>query len=142
MPDGEVVPQPRIDVRARTATGDGEVRLTHFRGTVWFGGRPEARGGIVISRGGGMAPTGERLWLPDSLAYRSDQVATVTLAASAALQSTRNDAQILNVSAELAPHPEHPELSYVLLTISAAAQLPLGVSYQVVASAPVDAVAG
>lgn len=142
MPDVEVVPQPRIDVRVQSPTGDDSVRHTEYRGTIWFGGRPEARGGMVVSRGAAMAPTGDRTWLPDSLAYRTEGVGQVAVAATAALQSTRNDAQILAVSGELAPHPEHPELSYVMLTIAAAAQLPLGVSYQVVVAAPVGAIVG
>lgn len=131
--------QPRIDVVVTGVDGQPARRVEH-RGTAWIGGRPQVRGRLVVSMGGGLAPVGEPFWLPDSLAYRTSDVPQIVLAAGAALQSARGDADILDVTAALAPHPQHPELSYVAVTVTAAGRMPLGVAYQVCVLSPVGAV--
>jgi hypothetical protein len=138
----EAIPQPRIDVLVTAADGSGRLlRRTEYRGTVWYGGRPNltprARPGREAAPSGISTP----FWVPDSLAYLVDGTGSAVVTASIGLQSVQGGAQVVDVGAALHPHPGRAGNSYVLFSLQAFAAVPIGLSYQVVVIVDADRVA-
>jgi hypothetical protein len=124
------VPTPRIDtVVADPASGE-QRRRTDYAGTVWYGGRPQMAGGMLIG-GGGLAQITSPFWLPDSHLYEPAAAGDAQVQASAAIQSAARDSQILEVSAALGEDPQNSAGLLVFVAVTAVASLPLGVSYRV-----------
>lgn len=135
----EVRPQPRIDALV-TAVAGGNRRRTEYCGTAWIGTAPSVHSRVVVRSGAGIAPDGCVFWLPDGLAYRTADCGSAVVSVTAAVQSAREATQILDVAARLDPHPEHPDVSYVAVTVTASGAAPLGVSYRVIVLADEGAV--
>ena len=130
----EIHPEPtaRLDMLVYDASS-GEPRLrTDYAGTVWYGGRPQPG----RTRPAGGAELAAPFWLPDSHRYDSGLVAGASVQASAALQSAwissaGGSLQIFSVAAAFGEDPDGGGSARVYLAVSAAAELPLGVSYRV-----------
>jgi hypothetical protein len=133
------VPAPRIDTLVEHPVTGLKQRRTDYAGTVWYGGRPQVMGGMVVSRGGG-AQISTPFWLPDSHAYDAQAAAEAQVQASAALQSVSDHGQILEVAAALGEDPQGGGAMRVYVAISATARVPLGVSYRVTVITGADAV--
>ena len=127
-----VSPEPaqRLDMLFTDPVSGEQRQRTDYAGTVWYGGRPQMTPGMVVSRGGGAQIT-TPFWLPDSHVYEAEAAGDVLVQASAAVQSSRDDCQILEVRAALGENPQDSGLQRVYLAVTAAAQLPLGVAYRV-----------
>jgi hypothetical protein len=124
------VPVQRLDtVVADPESGEERFR-TDYAGTVWYGDRPQMSGRMVISRGGGAQIT-TPFWLPDSHLYDADAARDAQVQASAAVQSSVEHCQILEVGAALGEDPQDSSAVRVYLAVTAAARLPLGVAYRV-----------
>jgi len=124
------VPTERIDTLvADPFTGEPR-RRTDYAGTVWYGERPQMTGRMVISRGGAAQIT-TPFWLPDSHVYMAAAAGDAQVQASAAIQSTTDDCQILEVRAALGEDPQNIGALLVYMGVTAAASLPLGVAYRV-----------
>ena len=90
----------RIDTLvADPVTGEQRHRAD-YAGTVWYGGRPQMMGRMVMSRGGAAQIT-TPFWLPDSHAYDAGAAGGAQVQASAAVQSMTELGQILEVGAAL-----------------------------------------
>jgi hypothetical protein len=124
------VPAQRIDTLvADPQTGEQRHR-TDYSGTVWYGGRPQMTGGMVIG-GGGLAQITTPFWVPDSHRYGREAATAVQIQASAAVQSAARDGQILDVSAGLGDDPQDAGALLAYVAVAAVASLPLGVAYRV-----------
>ena len=132
------VPAPRIDTLVEHPLTGQRQRRTDYAGTVWYGGRPQVMGGMVVSQGGG-AQISTPFWLPDSHAY-DPQASDVQIQASAALQSVSDYGQILEVAAALGDDPQGGGALRVYVAVSATARVPLGVAYRVTVLSGLDAV--
>jgi hypothetical protein len=132
------VPAPRIDTGVTdSASGDPRHR-TDYAGTVWYGGRPQMTGGMVIG-GGGIAQITTPFWLPDSHMYEPGAAGDAQIQASGAVQSAARDSQILEVSAALGEEPQGSGGLLLFLAVTAVASLPLGVAYRVTVVCPREA---
>jgi hypothetical protein len=120
---------PRIDTLVEHPLTGQRQRRTDYSGTVWYGGKPQVMGGVVISRGGG-AQISTPFWLPDSHAY-DPAAADVQVQASAALQSLSDYGQILEVAAALGDDPQGGGVKRVYVAVTATGRVPLGVAYRV-----------
>ena len=124
------VPTQRIDTLVADPETGEQRRRTDYSGTVWYGGRPQITGGMVIG-GGRIAQITTPFWLPDSHKYGPGAAAAVQIQASAAVQSAAGDAQILDVSAGLGEDPQNSGALLAYVGVTAAAPVPLGVAYRV-----------
>ena len=124
------VPAQRIDTLVADPETGEQRRRTDYSGTVWYGGRPQITGGMVIG-GGRIAQITTPFWLPDSHKYGPGAAAAVQIQASAAVQSAAGDAQILDVSAGLGEDPQNSGALLAYVGVTAAASVPLGVAYRV-----------
>ena len=123
-------PVQRIDTLvADPVTGEQRHR-TDYAGTVWYGGRPQMTAGMVVSHGGGAQIT-TPFWLPDSHLYTAEAAGDALVQASAAVQSAVEHFQILDVGAGLGADPENDGALRAYVGVTAAARVPLGVSYRV-----------
>jgi len=86
--------------------------------------------GIVMSQGGAAQIT-TPFWLPDSHVYEPGLVGDAQIQASAAIQSATEYGQILEVGAALGEDPQNSGALRVYVAVTAAARVPLGVSYRV-----------
>ena len=126
------VPAERIDtVVADSRSGEQRLR-TDYAGTIWYGGRPEM--GRPLQ--GALAEITTPVRLPDSHLYESGAAEDAQIQASAAvqsvwIQSAGGALQIFDVSAALAESPEDSAALVVFVTVTAEANLPLGVAYRV-----------
>jgi hypothetical protein len=137
----EIVPQPRID-HVVTGLDAQPLRRTDHRGIVWFGGRQAAQtGGMMMMRSQAAAIVSP-FWVPDTLAYRTDASAGITVTISASVLYVPENCGLADVSARLAVNENQPDVSHVLVHLQGAARIPIGVSYDVTVLAPVDAVVG
>ena len=132
------VPAPRIDTLVEHPLTGQRQRRTDYSGTVWYGGRPQVMGNMVVSQGGG-AQISTPFWLPDSHAYDA-AAADVQIQASASLQSVSDYGQILEVAAALGDDPQGGGAKRVYVAVSATARVPLGVAYRVTVICGADAV--
>ena len=124
------LPAQRIDtIVVDPASGERRHR-TDYGGTVWYGGRPQMTGGMLIG-GGGLAQITTPFWLPDSHTYEPGAGVDAQLQGSAAVQSAAKDSQILEVSAALGNDPQRGDALLVYVAVTAVASLPLGVAYRV-----------
>ena len=124
------LPAQRIDTLvADPQTGEQRWR-TDYAGTVWYGGRPQMTGGMVMG-GGGLAQITTPFWVPDSHKYGSGAATAAQIQASAAIQSAARDGQILAVSAGLGEDPQDSGVLVAYVGVTAVASLPLGVAYRV-----------
>ena len=120
----------RLDmVVADPVTGERR-RRTDYAGTVWYGGRPQMTGGMVMSRGGAAQIT-TPFWLPDSHVYEPAAAADAQIQATAAIQSSTDYGQILEVHAALGGDPQNSDALLVYMAVTAAARVPFGASYRV-----------
>ena len=133
------VPAPRIDTLVEHPVTGARLRRTDYSGTVWYGGRPQMTGGMVISQGAGAQIT-TPFWLPDSHAYDAQAAAETLIQPSAALQSVSDYGQILEVAAALGEDPNGGGAMRVYVAVTAAARVPLGVAYRVTVISSPDAV--
>jgi hypothetical protein len=130
---GEMIsplPAQRIDTIVADPVSGDQRRRTDYAGTVWYGGRPQMTGGIVMSRGGGAQIT-TPFWLPDSHMYEPEAASDALIQASAAIQSSTEYGQILEVGAGLGEDPQNSGALLVYVAVIAAARVPLGVAYRV-----------
>jgi hypothetical protein len=132
-------PVQRLDTLVTNPLTGVQLHRTDYAGTVWYGGRPQVSGGMVISRGGG-AQIGTPFWLPDSHAYDPAAAASAQIQASAAVQSTVEYAQIMEVSAALGEDPQGSGVLRVYVTVAGSSRIPLGVSYRVTVICPPEGV--
>jgi hypothetical protein len=126
------VPTERIDTIVTDPVSGEQRRRTDYAGTVWYGGRPE----IGRPRQGALAEITTPVWLPDSHAYEPEAVADAQVQASAAvqsvwIQSAGGALQIFEVNAALGEDSQNSGALRVCLTVTAEANLPLGVAYRV-----------
>src|SRR5262245_27439841 len=136
----EVEPQPRIDVLVVDAATGERRRRTTYAGTVWFGGRPQISGGMVITRSQ-MAIVQSPFYLPDSLSYRADQAASALVAVTVAIQSApEHSHQLASAQARLEPDPRNPAVAWLQVLVQGAVATPTGVSYRVEVVLPPEAV--
>jgi len=133
------VAAPRIDTLVEHPLTGLRQRRTDYAGTVWYGGRPQMTGGMVISQGAGAQIT-TPFWLPDSHAYDAQAAAEALIQASAALQSVSDHGQILEVAAALGQDPNGGGALRVYVAVTAAARVPLGVAYRVTVLSSPEAV--
>jgi len=131
----------RIDTLVTDPVSGEQRHRADYAGTVWYGGRPQMTPGMVVSRGGGAQIT-TPFWLPDSHVYEGEAAGQAQVQASAAVQSSRDDCQILEVGAALGENPQGSGQLQVYLAVTAAAQLPLGVAYRVTVICAPEAVRG
>ena len=124
------VPAQRIDTRLADSMSGEQRHRTDYAGTVWYGGRPQMTGGMVIG-GGGLAQITTPFWLPDSHMYEPGAAGDAQIQASGAVQSAARDSQILEVSAALGEEPQSSGALLVFVAVTAVASLPLGVAYRV-----------
>ena len=124
------VPGERIDTVVTDPVTAERRRRTDYAGTVWYGGRPQMTGGMVMGRGGAAQIT-TPFWLPDSHVYDAAMAADAQVQASAAVQSMVEYCQILDVSAGLGEHPQDSGALLVYVAVTAAARVPLGGAYRV-----------
>src|SRR4051794_13262797 len=118
-------PAPRIETLvADPQTGEQRQR-TDYSGTVWYGGRPQMTGGLVMG-GGGLAQITTPFWVPDSHQYAPGAATAVQIQASAAVQSAARDGQILDVSAGLGDDPQDGGALLAYVAVTAVARLPPG----------------
>lgn len=136
----EALTQPRLDMLvAAPDDTDRILRRTEYRGTLWYGGRPNDPQGPTAMPGA-FAHISTPFWLTDSLPYHSERIAGVAVAASVSVQSAMEVPAIVDVQADLVRHPSAPEYAYAQIAITAHGRLPLGLSYQVVVLGDPDAV--
>lgn len=134
------VPAQRIDtVVADPLSGEQRLR-TDYAGTIWYGGRPE----MGRPRQGALAEITTPVWLPDSHMYEPAAAMGAQLQASAAvqsawIQSAGGALQIFEVSAALGEDPQKSDVLRVYVTVTAEANLPLGVAYRVTVICPSEA---
>lgn len=133
------VPAQRIDTLVADPETGEQRRRTDYSGTVWYGGRPQTTGGMVVG-GGGLAQITTPFWVPDSHMYEPGAAASVQIQASAAVQSAARDGQILDVSAGLGEDPQNSGALLAYVAVTAVASLPLGVAYRVTVVCAPDAV--
>jgi hypothetical protein len=128
------LPAQRIDMIVTDPASGEQRRRTDYAGTVWFGGRPQMTGTIVVTRGG-IAQITAPFWLPDSHAYEPGAAGDVQIQASAAVQgamATNAGGTVIDeVGAALGEDPQNNGALLVYVTVSAVAKLPLGVAYRV-----------
>jgi len=80
-------------------------------------------------------------FLPDSLPYRADAVATAVIVVSVAIQSAADEThQLLDYRATLEPDPRNPQVAWVQLQLRAFTRTPTAVSYGVDVLVPPEAV--
>src|SRR3954469_21076078 len=120
----------RIDTLVVDPPTGEQRRRTDYAGTVWYGGRPQMTGGMVVG-GGGLAQITTPFWVPDSHMYEPAAAATAQIQVSAAVQSAARDGQILEVNAGLAEDPQNSGALLAYVAVSAVASLPLGVAYRI-----------
>ena len=134
------VPGQRIDTLVADSLS-GEQRLrTDYAGTIWYGGRPE----MGRPRQGALAEITTPVWLPDSHMYEPAAAMGAQVQASAAvqsawIQSAGGALQIFEVSAGLGEDPQNSDALRVYVTVTAEANLPLGVAYRVTVICPPEA---
>ena len=124
------VPAQRIDTVVADPVSGEQRRRTDYAGTVWYGGRPQMTGGIVMSTGGAAQIT-TPFWLPDSHMYEPGAAGDAQIQASAAVQSATEYGQILEVGAALGEDPQNSGALLVYVAVTAAARVPFGVAYRV-----------
>jgi hypothetical protein len=130
---GEMIsplPAQRLDTVVTDPVSGEKRRRTDYAGTVWYGGRPQMTAGLVMSQGGAAQIT-TPFWLPDSHAYEPAAAGDAQIQASAAVQSTTEYGQILEVGAALGEDPQDSGALLVFVTVTAAARVPFGASYRV-----------
>src|SRR4051794_25171877 len=96
-------PVQRFDAIVTDPLSGQERRRTDYAGTVWYGGRPQVIGGMLVSVGA-PAQISTPFWLPDSHLYAAEAVADIQVQAVAAVQGG-SDPQILDVGAGLGDDP-------------------------------------
>jgi hypothetical protein len=133
------VPAQRIDTLVADPETGEQRRRTDYSGTVWYGGRPQITGGMVISSGR-IAQITTPFWVPDSHMYEPGAAGAVQIQASAAVQSAARDAQITEVSAGLGEDPQNSGALLAYVGVTAVASVPLGVAYRVTVMCASDAV--
>ena len=127
------MPAQRIDtVVADSVSGEQRLR-TDYAGTIWYGGQPE----MGRPRQGALAEITSPVWLPDSQRYEPAAAAGAQVQASAAvqsawIQSAGGALQIFEVSAALGEDPQNSGALRAYVTVTAEANLPLGVAYRVI----------
>lgn len=126
------VPAERLDTVVADPVSGGQRLRTDYAGTVWYGGRPQMGRPLA----GSFAEITAPVWLPDSHLYEPGAAGDAQVQAggsvqSAWIQSAGAGLQIFEVSAALGEDPESSGTLRVYLTVTAAANLPLGVAYRV-----------
>ncbi len=79
-------------------------------------------------------------WLPDTHAYRTEDVGQTIVSISASVLYVPENCGLAEISARLAVNEQRPEFSHVLVHLQGAARIPIGVSYDVTVLAPAAAV--
>ncbi len=126
-----VEPQPRVDTLATDAVTGAAVRRTEYRGTAWYGSRPNV-GSVMVATSMGSARIETPFFLPDSLPYRADVAGSALIAVSVAVQSAADEAhQLIDYRATLEPDPRNPQVAWVQLQLRAFTRTPTAVSYEV-----------
>jgi len=129
-----------------TDPASGELRRrTDYAGTVWYGGRPQLHAGRHPLPGDTAAQIGSSFWLPDSHVYVAAAAESVQVQATASVQgglatSGGGNLLILDVGAGLDANPHDSGTTLVYVTVNAAASLPFGVAYRVIAICAPEAV--
>ena len=128
---GEIAPVPaqRIDTLVTDPQTGEQRRRTDYSGTVWYGGRPQLTGGMVVS-GGRIAQITTPFWVPDSHKYGPEAATGVQIQAGAAIQSAAREGQIVDVSAGLGEDPQDGGALLAYMGVTAVASVPLGVAYR------------
>ncbi len=138
----DVVPHPRIDHLVTGVDGATALRRTEHRGIAWYGGRQAAQTGgtMVIAH----QPAGivSPFWVPDALAYRSDAMDRIAVSVHVGTIYVPDTCALAEVTARLGVNEQQPEACRPFVHLQGTARVPLGISYEVVVLAPVDAVVG
>jgi hypothetical protein len=126
-----VEPQPRIDTLVTDAVTGAAVRRTEYRGTAWYGSRPNV-GSVMVTTTMGTARIETPFFLPDSLPYRADLAGSAVIVVSVAVQSAADEThQLIDYRATLEPDPRNPQVAWVRLELRAFTWTPTAVSYAV-----------
>ena len=132
----EVGPQPRIDVLVNDAATGAQLRRTTYAGTVWFGGRPQISGSVMITRSQ-MAILQSPFFLPDSLPYRAELASGVLITITVAVQSSpEHSHHVASATARLEVDPRNPSVAWLQVQVQGAVATPTGISYRVEVVAP------
>ncbi|MGY6501236.1 MAG: hypothetical protein ACXIVQ_10150 [Acidimicrobiales bacterium] len=136
----EAITQPRLDMVVAAHDDTSHIlRRTEYRGTLWYGGRPNDPNGPTAMPGA-FAQISTPFWLTDSLPYHSELISGALVTASVSVQSAMETPSVADVRAALVRHPSAPDYAYAQLSITASGRLPLGLSYQVVVLSDPDAI--
>jgi hypothetical protein len=137
-------PEPRIDTLVIDAVSGEQRRRTDYRGSVWFGQRPEIGALRIVAPGSRyMAWESSAFFLPDSLPYRRAELADAQVSCSAAIHAAHLDYHfVLGASASWADDPRGGDLCWLQLGLTVHGSEPMGVSYGVVVLCAPGAVAG
>jgi hypothetical protein len=135
-----VEPQPRIDTLVTDAATGATLRRTEYRGTAWYGKRPEV-GSVAVSSTMRTAQVDAPFYLPDSLPYRADLTATAIIAVSVAIQAAADETHyVIDYRGLLGPDPRNPQVAWAQLQLLAFTRTPTAVNYRVDVLVPPDAV--
>jgi hypothetical protein len=135
---------PRVDcITTAVDTGDPR-RLTIYSGTISAGSPPSVLGSPVsFGEGvGGRVVYQGPLWVPDSLPYRSDQLADSAAALHLGLLVAGGDVPSgVRGAAAFVPDPRGGGISWLQITLDAHLRAGMVASYQVVVLTRTDAIA-
>lgn len=135
-----VEPQPRIDTLVTDAVSGATLRRTEYRGTAWYGTRPNV-GSVFVTSSMGTARIESPFFLPDSHPYRTDAAGAARIVVSVAIQAAGDDAHlVMDYRATLEPDPCNPAVSWLQLQLAAFTRTPTAISYQVDVLVPPDVV--
>lgn len=121
-----VVPNPRFDVSTRSP-GESEVRQTTYSGRLHFGDTSNGPRSTMVSEFVGLIP------LPDSLVYRTDQLADAIAAIDLWAVNTRGYMFASGYEARFVDDPRSPGTSWLHLGMQIACDAGSVVGYRVVA---------
>ena len=135
-----VEPGQRLDMIVTDADGGAQLRRSDYSGTAWFGGRQQLTDGRPVP--GPSSEINASFWLPDSHAYSAAGAAQAQVQASVSLQSAMASSYggafcVLDAGAALGDDPQGGGALRVYVSVTAYANMSLGVAYRVTVLAPV-----
>jgi hypothetical protein len=135
-----VEPQPRIDTLVTSAVTGSTGRRTEYSGSIWYGVRPDLSGTFIVNRTSATR-IGGPFFIPDSLPYRTDLVASALVACSVAIESAiAEDHQLVDHPASLVVDPRDPAVSWLQLELTGMLRTPVAISYRIDVLVPPEAV--
>ena len=137
-------PEPRIDTLVIDAVSREQRRRTEYRGSVWFGQRPEIGARRLVAPGSRYLEwESSAFFLPDSLPYRRAELSDAQVSCSAAIHASHGNYHlVMGAQASWADDPRGGDLCWLQLELTVhASSDPIGISYDVVALCAPGAVA-